>query len=347
MNMNYIRFILFIALCGNMITLRAQGTQDDETDPYKEIYTLKKNLAKKDNQIDKLNADLAEVRQELVMVDSLLKVEKIAGKSKELKDKLKELQQENASLKAELENYGVNAEIVVNQQLENNKAQLIALHQQHSKDSLEVENLKKELAALSTFRKMWIAQLAESVDDKWLNKPYSQIDASELERTVAQYKEYVSTDKRIENAYGKLNTLLAECLVYEQGVETVNSLYDATYVNKTASSVKNIRDKVTDPDKKKELALLYWQLDNYSVTVEIFQDIISAVDAQITFGLTHKQAWPLVNAVLEKTEKDDEYITAIKKIPWLAKQYKEYYKALEKNCVISNAVRETIMSIKP
>lgn len=130
-------------------------------------------------------------------------------------------------------------------------------------------------------------------------------------------------------------------------VKAVNSQYNKTSINAVALSVKNLRDKTTDINKKEELSLLYWQLDNYGVTVEIFQDVIKAVDEQITDQTNHRSAWPLVKAVLDKQEKDDEYITAINKIPWLSQQYKMYYEALERNCIAPNKVRNIIMNLQP
>lgn len=344
--MNYIKIILLFAIFCCSTSLKAQDT-GEEGDPYKENYALKKELAKKDARIKNLEEELAKTEIERNKADSLLKVEKATGKSKEIKSQIQVLEQENKRLKAELDNCSSNVDKVINQQTKSSQEQISQLLQQHSKDSIEIASLRGDLAELSNFRQMWLTQLAESVNEKWLDKPYSQINMQELEIALQQYDEFASSDKKIADARDKLKMLLAECQIYNQGVSIVNAPYEKGQINSIAGSLNSLRDKVTDPTKKQELSLLYWQLDNYGVTVEIFQDVIKAVDEQILGMNAHKTAWPLVKAVLDKQEKDDEYITAIKKIPWLSEQFNLYYKYLEKNCVGTNKVHDTIMNLHP
>lgn len=343
--MNYIKLLLLFALCCCSTLLKAQNNSED--DLYKENYTLKKELEKKNAEIKKLEDELVKIETERNKADSLLKAEKTTGKSKELKFQMQELEQENKRLKSELANCSSNVEKTINQQTKNCQEQITQLLQQHSKDSMEIASLRGDLSELSNFRKLWIAQLAESVNEKWLEKSYSQINMHELEIALKQYEEFASSDNKIADARDKLKVLLAECKIYNQGVHTVNAPYEKEQVNAIAVPLKNLRDKTTAPIKKQELSLLYWQLDNYGVTVEIFQDVIKAVDEQILGMNAHKAAWPLVKAVLDKQEKDDEYITAIKKIPWLSEQFSLYYKSLEKNCVDSNKVHDMILNLHP
>ncbi|MGN0282455.1 MAG: hypothetical protein ACI4B3_09170 [Prevotella sp.] len=345
--MDYIKFLLLLAIFCCSTSLKAQNTDEDERDLYKENYALKKELAKKDARIKKLEDEIAKIETERNKADSLLKVEKATGKSKEVKSQIQVLEQENKRLKSELDNSISNVEKAINQQTKNSQEQISQLQQQHLADSIEIASLRGDLSELSNFRKMWLTQLAESVNEKWLNKPYSQINTQELEIALKQYDEFASSDKRIADARDKLRMLLTDCQIFNQGVSIVNAPYEKGGINSIAAPLKNLRDKTTDPAKKQELSLLYWQLDNYGVTVEIFQDVIKAVDEQILGMNVHKAAWPLVKAVLDKQEKDDEYITAIKKIPWLSEQFNLYYKSLEKNCVGTNKVHDTIMYLQP
>ena len=345
--MDYMKFLLLLAIFSCSTSLKAQNTGEEEGDPYKENYALKKELAKKDARIQKLEEELAKIEIERNKADSLLKVEKATGKSKEIKFQIQALEQENKRLRSELDNCSSNVEMVISQQAKSSQEQISQLLQQHSRDSIEIASLRGDLSELSNFRKMWLAQLAESVNEKWLNKPYSQINMKELEVALKQYAEFASSDKRIADARDKLQVLLAECQIYNQGVNIINAPYEKSRLNSIAVPLKNMRDKTTDPTKKQELSLLFWQLDNYGITVEIFQDVIKAVDEQILGMNAHKAAWPLAKAVLEKLEREDEYITAVKKIPWLSEQYDSYYKDLEKNCIGTNRVHDLIMNIHP
>ena len=346
-HMKYFRLFFVCFLCGNIISLSAQTNNEDVEDPYKELYTLKKEIEKKDAKIEKLELDLAKMKSEKNMTDSLLKVERAMGKSKEMKSQLQLLEIENAKLKKELANCSNQIDEALAKQAKVNLDIITQYQQQHSKDSIEIENLKRNLADLSSFRKMWIAQLAVSVNDKWLNKPYSQINIAELETDLKQYEEFASTDNKIADARDKLKVLLQNCRAYEKGKNLVNSEYNKTSINNIILTIKNLRDKITDRNKKDELSLLYWQLDNYGITIEIFQDVIKAVDEETKDMISHKAAWPLAKAVIDKMEKEDEYITAIKKIPWLSKQYDLYYKTLEKDCKSPNVAHDTIIKLQP
>ena len=345
--MNKIKLILLFSFFCCNVSLNAQDTGEDTVDPYKEIYNLKNKLEKRDATIEELKKKLAKIEVEKAKADSLLKVEKVTGKSKELKTQQKELEQENKRLKAELEKCSADVEMKVGQQTNGLHDQIAQLLQQHTDDSLEIASLEKDLSELTNFRKMWLAQLAESVNEKWLEKPYSQIDVQALENALKQYEEFASSDQKIADARDKLKVLFGECQIYNQGVSIIKNPYDKTRIDMVKDPLKELRDKTTNPDNKKELAMLYWKLDNYGVTVEIFQDVIKAIDEQISGMTGHKQAWPLVKAVLDKQEKENEYITAIKKIPWLKEQYDEYYEYLEKNCIGTNSVRDMMMNLQP
>lgn len=345
--MNNIKLILLFSFFCCTVSLNAQDAGEDAVDPYKEIYDLKNKLEKRDATIEELKKKLAKIEAEKAKTDSLLKAEKATGKSKELKTQQKELEQENKRLKAELEKCSADVEMKVGQQTKSLHDQIAQLLQQHANDSLEIASLKENLSELTNFRKMWLAQLAESVNEKWLEKPYSQIDVQDLENALKQYEEFAPSDKKIADARDKLKVLLGECQIYDQGIRIINAPYDKARIDMVKGSLKNLRDKMTNPDNKKELAMLYWQVENYGITVRIFQIVIKTVDEQIAGMTGHKQAWPLVKAVLDKQEKENEYITAINKIPWLAKQYSEYYKQLQKDCIAKSSVRDMIMNLQP
>ena len=328
------------------VSFKAQNN-NDSLQLYRENYNLKKELANKNAIITQLEHDLAQMKMEKTKVDSLLRMERTLGRSKELKSQIQELENENKRLLLALNECTSGKDATIDRLMLEGREQVARLQQQHIDDSIAIVSLRADLSELSNFRKMWIAQLAESVNERWLEKPYSQINIQELENALKQYDEFASSDKRIADALDKLKVLLKDCQIYNQGIHIVNALYEKERINSILVPLKSLRDKTTDPTKKKELSLLYWQLDNYGVTIEIFQDVIKAVDEQILGLNAHKAAWPLVKAVLDKQEKDDEYITAIKKIPWLSKQYDAYYQSLERNCVGTNRVRDMIMNLHP
>ena len=341
--MNGIKYLLLFALCWNFTLLRAQENKENSVDPYKEIYDLKKGIDKKDDIIKKLEKELAKAKADKNKADSLLNVEKAVGKSKELKTRLQELENENKKLKSDLEICAANVQKAVSEQAQQSEEQIQKLLLQHSKDSMELVSLKKDLDELSGFRKMWLTQLAESVNEKWLDKKYSEINVTELESALQQYEEFASADNRIREAADKLKVLLGDCLLYQQCIIAVNSRYDADVVNTLVTSVQKLLDRNKKSDNEKELSLLYWQLDNYAYTVEVFQDVIKAVDKVID---GQSLIWPLAKAELDGQEKEEGNITAIKRIPWLSDRYLEYCQAMEKGDA-KNSVRDLILSLQP
>lgn len=338
-------FVLFAMLCCS-VSLSAQDNGEKDENPYKEIVKLQREANSKEKKIKELEEALKKMESQKAKVESLLKEERESGKSKEVRDRLNELQTKVASLEGELNKCQKDAQSNLQQQRDSYQQQISLLQQQQTEDSELIADLKRQVSELSGFRKIWLNQLAESVNAKWLEKPYSQISIPDLEVELKQYEEFAPSDKRIADAYNDLKLLLKDCALYSRGVQIINSPYDKDSINSILPSLKNLCGKTKDSARTKELSLLYWLLDNYGVTVEIFQDVIKSIDKQIDGQSSKKAALALVKATLDMQEKDQN-ISAIKKIPWLAEQYKEYYEDLQKDCLIKSDVHDRIMKIQP
>lgn len=319
---------------------KALSPEKTNVDSIKTIASLNKEIANKDKVIERLNAEVDKLKSKNEELDSTLRAEVREGKASKYKQQIKQLKQDSINLSNQLVT-------VVEDAQKASKQQNDALTEQYKKDSLIIASLQDKLDELQSFRTKWLAQLAESVDEKWLSKPYSAIDIKELEMDFQQYEEFASADKRVADARDKLKVLLDNSLLYQKGVKAVNSVYNAEIVTSLISPIRTLRDNTKDDNYKEDVKTIFWQLNNYAITVEIFQEVIGEVNKAVENQSTHKAAWPLANATLEKQEKESEYITAIQQIPWLAKQYKEYLEALKKDCTKPNFAGETIMNIKP
>lgn len=305
-------------------------------DSIKTIEFLNKEIASRDKTIEKLNAEIEELKAKIR-----------EGKAAKYKQQIEQLKCDSLNLSNQLKTVTKEVQNVNKEQIDALTEQIDALTEQRKKDSLTIASLQNKLDELQDFRTRWLTQLAESVDEKWLSKPYSAIDINELERALQQYKEFAPADKRVSDARDKLKILLGNSLLYQKGMRAINSEYNAEIVNSLIAPMQALRDNMKDSINKKDVTNLYWQLNNYSITVEIFQEVIGEVNKVVKGQLSQAGAWPLANATLEKQEKESEYITAIQEIPWLAKQYTEYLEALKKDCTNPNPVGERIMNIKP
>lgn len=334
--------LLIVALC-HTIVIYAHNPKDDDNELYKRIVELQDTVKAKEKVISKLRNELAVLQDKYDKTAVQLDEEKNSVK----KNELKELRKQITQLQKDSADCADNLEATLKKQAEDYEKQLSKLRQQHSKDSANIAAMQQELDDLINFRQLWIADLAKSVDEQWMKKPFSQIDIEELEKTYQQCDEFAKTDKKIAEAAGKLKLLLNDCKIYQQGMNAINNPYNASSVQVIASSVKAVRDRTIDVVKKNELKALYGKLNDYGVNVEIFQAVIKAVDKAIAGQDSHRQAWPLVKAAIDKQEKDSESISAIKDIPWLEDQYKAYYAAIEKNCLKTNPIRDAILAIIP
>lgn len=218
---------------------------------------------------------------------------------------------------------------------------------QHQKDSIKLSRLAEDLAQLGEFKAMWLSQLANGVDEKWLSKRYSEIALPDLEFDYKQYEQYASLDKKVADARDKLKRLLDEKQAYDMGFRLISTEYNASAIKDCLTRVKELVATVNDERKKEEFEVIIQKLENYRFTLEIFQEVIDAVEQQLMDQELHHAALPLAKSVIEKQEKDYEYISAIKDIPWLADQWEKYYKCLSKDCLGANPVRDRIKSLVP
>lgn len=321
--MRYIKYFL----CG-MVWLSAllygQNAEGFSSDPYKELYHLQRKVESLEKRLEewkkKENA-IEQAKKELKRKKATSEHE-LAEKKKELVQKEEKWKGQEATLHDEIER----------------------LRAQHETDSATMANLRSDLEKLKKFRIEWLAQLVGSVEERWLKKAYSAVDLKELEADSAQYKKYASEDERVNEAYEKLCKYLADYRLYTAGVNAVHSRYDKTVVDGLAPQIENLWGRATDEQKAKELKLLYWQLNNYRETVQIFQDVIKEIEGIVidTEMPDHKSAWPLVKEMLGK-QKENGNIPALREIPWLSEQYDKYEEDLGKNCVKPSVVRNEIM----
>lgn len=335
-------FFLFFAL---LATPSIAQTDKETEEVYKENRTLRKTIDQKDSEIEKLQKENAKLAQNIEKVNADLRAEKESSKAADFKKQIAELKAENAELKKQLEELEAAAKNAKEAGEKASSAEIVKLQEQHQKDQTKINELSKDLSELGNFRKMWLLQLAESVDEKWLSKSYSQIDIDALKKDYALYEEYSNSDVKVKDAYNKLTKLVQECEIYNEGKFCVENPYNGVFVFNALNKVKSLKGKASG-SKGSEINTLYQQLDDYKATIEVFRDLIDAVDKVIAGMPNHKAAWPMAKATIDKMEKDDEYVTYINAIPWLSKQYAEYYKQLSTNCTAKNKARDLIMNIQ-
>lgn len=332
-----ILFLIGTTLCLGSMYAQNEKTADAQKQDEKTIRSLTEEVEDRNQTIEKLNLLLEKLETENEQLDSALQVEIKEGKAAKYKKQIKQLQKDSLDLFQQME-----TELEAMRQEHQKQIDIFA--DQHEKDSLDIVALREELNGLKDFRVKWLAQLAESVEEKWLNKPYSAIDVTALEKDYAPYEQYAPMDAKVADAKDKLTPFVANARLYQQGKEAVDTIYNAVMVNSLIEPMRALRDSMPEGDNRDDVDKLYTQLNDYAITIKIFQNVIKAVNKQVQ-GQSAVGALPLAKAELDKQEKEFEYISVIKDIPWLAKQYDEYYKLLEKDASKPNKIGEAILKI--
>lgn len=323
--MRQIKFIVMLLFGISSLTVQAQEEKD--------VAKLTKQLAERQKQVELLKVKVA-------TLDSTLQAERKDGKSTRYKKQIEQLKRDSVEQVRQWETK-------FQQAMQAKDAMLLQHDEQHKADSETIATLKKQLGDLQVFRAKWLAELAGEVDGKWLNKPYPTTDLAQLEADYRQYEEFAAADARVAEARDKLKPFVENVRLYAQATEAVHSPYDKAKVASLIPALRTLRDHCTEQQGAKEVKALFWQLDNYAVTVEIFQDVIKAVQGAIHNETEHQFAWPLVQATLDKLEKESNLITALDEIPWLKEQSKAYRESLATNCVQPNAIADKIMALIP
>ena len=270
---------------------------------------------------------------------------------KEQKEEIARLKKQVDSLNNRIKQLGKDTIQMIN----NHQKGIAQLQEQLKQNTDLIAQMKKDAESIEAFKGPWLAQLAHSVDTEWLNKTFQEIDSTLMEYAYSQYEAYASADPQVAEARDKMKPLVDAYAIYTQGKRAVESCYDAAVVTPLISQVDAMRKATTHSGRKAELDALYQQLNDYGVTVGIFQDVIKAVDEIITKqnqvghldDYQKKAVASLIQKELERQEAEYEYITAIKAIPWLAAQYENYYQALMADFLTPNPTHDVIMQLKP
>ena len=320
-------FLIGIMSCLGNTYAQSGEAADAQKQDEKAIQSLTEEVKERDKTIEKLNLLLEKLEAENEQLDSALQAEIKEGKAAKYKKQIKQLQKDSLALSERMEE-------VLEEMSQEHQKRIDIFADQHKKDSLDIVALREELKGLEDFRVKWLAQLAESVDEKWLNKPYAAVDVAALEKDYDQYEQYAPMDAKVAEAKDKLTPFVANARLYQRGKEAVDTIYNAEVVNPLIEPMRAFRDSLPEGNNRDDVDKLYMQLNDYAITIEIFQDVINAVNKVLQEmvgkleGESVAGAGEAADAILKNQEKEYENISAIKMIPWLAKRYGLYEEAL-------------------
>lgn len=351
MNMKHLTtYILIVLLSVSSAYAQNLGENADS------IVMLQNQIKQLEDSIARLNDTLRNTytKGKLWRENSKLKSEK-----SDLEDEKEELQHKNDSIlevltqtRDTLKNVTIEADKRVLRETDSLNRILSGYKNKLQEKDKKIQDLENNIKDLNIFRQELLAQMAQSVDEKWCSLPFSQINGTLLEEECERYNKFRSYDSRIETAYQKLTNLMSDFNDYQQGQKLINSPYDGVAVAECAIKIDILTKQIPDSQasKKQEVAELLKQLKYYDTYVWTFKErIIPDFDKRIEEGKKYK--WnqsaymnPL-NAELKNLTKEGR-IETVKNNPWLRRKFDEYWRLLSTNCLAPNSVRDEIMNLK-
>lgn len=333
---------LLLSVC--LITASRAQTAPGASAQSDELVKMIQNLNK---DHDDLKDAIYKLEERLRRTEEALKRQKEEGKGTAFKSQIKELRDSIGALAADYEKRLDCQQRTAAEEKAESAKRIEQLSGECAEKADSIAGLHAELEDLKVFKTSWLASLADGVGDKWLNRPYSAIGLSELERDCLEYDRFARWDETVAAARDKLDALIGEVRIYARGARLLSEPYDKAGVAECVVEVEALEAAVSDAGKKSELHELARRLNDYGITIEIFQDVIDAVDYEIKDQESHEAAWQLAKAQLKELEDGDQYISAIEKIPWLKERYEKYLERLERDCLGPNPVRDEIMELEP
>lgn len=191
------------------------------------------------------------------------------------------------------------------------------------KDSI-IAARNQELASLKKFKVEYIATLAKKVDEKWFKYTFAEIHdkATELDADIQLYMKFQDDDQSVGNASRKIQALKQDYKTYLSATEILNAgPYDKQRVDQLVSKVKDIVQRTAHPERKAEMDSLYTSLCQYTQSVKDFKKIIEII------SINAKDP----DAIRRRLEtRLSDYVSSVKQIPWLAKEYDIYLNEITK-----------------
>lgn len=323
-------FTLLI-VCGSALRLSAQAVNGKDSMPSRTQLLLENRaansrLAELNDSISQLTGQIADAQASRDSLRDLLKAEADKDILAALKNRRDSLNTEKGKLQKPQDASDVNSGAGVDASQQAGTESLAA--ELRRRDGIwreQINGYKTALADMGAFREIWVRQQAAAVDTKWQSVPYSQIQIAELNLMIEQFNDFAGKDKTVAAAIPKLQAIADNCNIYAEAVKVISRKYSVADVAKYEPAVQKLSVGASG-DRATELTALSWRLRHFSDCIDLFKEVIAAVDK--VDGVNNYAA---ANKVINQMETDDEYKSTIVKIPWLKGLFGKYEQALREH----------------
>lgn len=348
-------YILVVCLLATIVssTVNAKTQKNDNVqldDVLKKNYQLQNKIDEYEKLIKKMKKDSTNMARDL---DDAIKTQKRAEdesmRHKQDADSLKKLNAKISQGQKDLiDAKSCEMQVIIdslNLELADCHKRIFSLEAENEQLTQNVAQADNELTKLEAFKRDYINNLANIYNSTWATKVFSQIDGNDLDKVIADCRQYVNEDKRISVTLTNLEELKEQYDAYLIGKNCLVSEYNREKVAQIGHRIGGYINNSVAPARKQELEDLYNKLRNYKLSVSSFQLLIKIIDEAIEDYTDQRQAWPMVEAILDKDESIGR-IKSINEIPWLSEQYEIYMQRLNENCTANNPVHDRILGLK-
>ncbi len=269
--------------------------------------------------------------------------------AKQLKDEWKE---EEEKLKKSIKYLEKDTIPAKDEQITALKGEIETLEGIYFEKSKELTSLDSANTKDAIFRDKWLRLQTSSLNDKWNNVSIIEVDTAALKADLDELIKSNSADPKILNLKNKLEVLSKDVTLYKAALSAVNSKYDKASIAELLPQTTALRTKLKgDSVAYKIVGDIAWQLESYAVAIEIFQNVIKAIDAVTHDGNSKRVYTAYISVKIDELEESGD-IPALKEIPWLGEQWNIYIKNLETDCFKEKkrekgSIAKEIMEIKP
>ncbi len=197
--------------------------------------------------------------------------------AKQLKDEWKE---EEEKLKKSIKYLEKDTIPAKDEQITALKGEIETLEGIYFEKSKELTSLDSANTKDAIFRDKWLRLQTSSLNDKWNNVSIIEVDTAALKADLDELIKSNSADPKILNLKNKLEVLSKDVTLYKAALSAVNSKYDKASIAELLPQTTALRTKLKgDSVAYKIVGDIAWQLESYAVAIEIFQNVIKAIDS--------------------------------------------------------------------
>lgn len=218
---------------------------------------------------------------------------------------------------------------------------LASISQRMEAVTSQLDSTNKRKAEIDKYKTNFSKDLIADYEAK-LEKPFSEIDLTELESIREECLQYTS-DNRIKAFVEKIGQTLVCKEQYDGIVKVLDSPYNASGISKALQETTQI--KCNSVAQKSELETAKKQLDRFVPGIEAMKELVNAINAYRAGmeNFKYQDFLDVRDMILEQNNLGNRINENVMVVPYLKKAYEAFMKALKAAPTKHSAIEEEIL----